>query len=65
MYDVVILTLEEQACGATCEGSCARPRTQVLHCADALRAAGARVEAVTAHDDAEVDAVLARYRSII
>jgi len=60
MYDVVILTLEESSCGGTCEGSCARPRTQVLHCSDALRAAGARVEAVTAHDDAEVDAVLAR-----
>jgi hypothetical protein len=60
MYDVVILTLEESACGDSCEGSCARPRTQVLHCADALRAAGAQVETVTAHDDAEVDAVLAR-----
>jgi hypothetical protein len=60
MYDVVILTLEESVCGDTCEGSCARPRTQVLHCADELRAAGARVETVTAHDDAEVDAVLAR-----
>lgn len=59
MYDVVILTLEESACGNSCEGSCARPRTQVLHCADALRAAGARVETVTAHDDTEVDAVIA------
>ena len=60
MYDVVILTLQESSCGDTCEGSCASPRTQVLHCGDALRAAGARVEMVTAHDDAEVDAVLAR-----
>lgn len=60
MYDVVILTLEESSCAGACEGSCARPRTQVLHCADALKAAGARVELVTAHDDAEVDAVLAR-----
>lgn len=63
MYDVVILTLEESSCGGSCEGSCARPRTQVLHCADALKAQGARVELVTAHDDAEVDAVLARFDS--
>jgi hypothetical protein len=63
MYDVVILTLEESSCGDSCEGSCARPRTQVLHCADALKAAGARVELVTAHDDAEVDAILARFDS--
>lgn len=61
MYDVVILTLEESSCGGSCEGSCSRPRTQVLHCADVLKAAGARVELVTAHDDAEVDAVLARF----
>jgi hypothetical protein len=67
MYDVVILTLEEPTCGSSCGSSCgdaeacARPRTQVLHCADALRAAGARVETVTAHDDAEVDALLARF----
>jgi hypothetical protein len=61
MYDVVILTLEESSCGGSCEGSCARPRTQVLHCADALKAEGARVELVTAHDDAEMDAVLARF----
>jgi hypothetical protein len=69
MYDVAILTLEDSACGNDgCGGGCgeattceSRPRTQVLHCADALAAAGARVETVTAHDDAAIDAVLARF----
>jgi hypothetical protein len=69
MYDVVILTLEEPptGCGGECEGCGAaeacdtRPRTPVLHCTDALTAAGARVETVTAHDDAAIDAVLARF----
>ena len=67
MFDVVILTLEDSGCGSTC-GGCSggaacdtRPRTPVLHCQDALTAAGARVETVTAHDDAEIDAVLARF----
>lgn len=36
------------------------PRVPVLACADALTAAGARVETVTARSDAEIDAVLAR-----
>ncbi|HEX5543714.1 MAG TPA: hypothetical protein VFX60_19525 [Micromonospora sp.] len=36
------------------------PRVPVLACADALTAAGARVEMVTAHSDAEIDALLAR-----
>ncbi|HEX5598309.1 MAG TPA: hypothetical protein VFX61_20185 [Micromonosporaceae bacterium] len=35
-------------------------RVPVLACADALTAAGARVEIVTANSDAEIDAVLAR-----
>ncbi|MGV9210585.1 diacylglycerol kinase family protein [Micromonospora sp. RB23] len=42
--------------------SCAsdRPRVPVLACADALTARGARVQTVTAHSDAEIDAVLAQ-----
>jgi Diacylglycerol kinase catalytic domain len=52
LYDVVVLTLGEQ------EG--ARPRVPVLACSDALAAAGARVEAVTATSDAAIDGVLAR-----
>lgn len=51
--------------GHDCDGDCGtceqRPRTPVLHCSDALTAAGARVEAVTAYSDAEIDAVLARF----
>lgn len=39
------------------------PRTPVLHCADALRESGARVEMITATDDTELDAVLARFDS--
>jgi hypothetical protein len=35
-------------------------RVPVLRCADALGAAGARVETVTAYSDTEIDAVLAR-----
>ncbi|WP_433128141.1 hypothetical protein ACQPWW_00815 [Micromonospora sp. CA-240977] len=37
-----------------------RPRVPVLACSDALIARGARVEMITAHSDAEIDAVLAR-----
>lgn len=54
MYDVVVLTLGDR------EAGCAAPRVPVLACADALTAAGARVETVTAGSDAEIDAVLAR-----
>lgn len=36
------------------------PRVPVLNCADALTAAGARVETVTARSDAEIDEVLSR-----
>ncbi|MEW2476181.1 hypothetical protein AB0875_20540 [Micromonospora gifhornensis] len=39
---------------------CETPRVPVLACADALTAGGARVEAVTARSDAEIDDVLAR-----
>ncbi|SDY23126.1 hypothetical protein SAMN05444365_1011138 [Micromonospora pattaloongensis] len=73
MYDVVLLTLGTGAgpggggdacCGSCTEGESDRcgdaPRVPVLRCADALTAAGARVETVTAHSDAEIDAVLAR-----
>jgi len=43
------------------EPDCAdAPRVPVLACADALTAAGARVETVTARSDTEIDAVLAR-----
>jgi hypothetical protein len=59
VYDVVLLTLGE---GAGCGDACGtgRPRVPVLACADALGAAGARVETVTTCSDAEIDAVLAR-----
>lgn len=52
MYEVVVLTLGD-------EGS-AGPRVPVLACSDALTAAGARVEAVTATSDTAIDEVLAR-----
>ncbi|MEU4621043.1 hypothetical protein AB0G04_13820 [Actinoplanes sp. NPDC023801] len=67
MYDVVLLSLAEgsgDGCGSGCGGcnaTCATPRTPVLACADALRAAGARVETVLAGSDAEIDEVLARF----
>jgi hypothetical protein len=64
VYDVILLSLAEgggcgSACGG-CETACS-PRTPVLACADALRAAGARVETVVAGSDAEIDAVAARF----
>lgn len=52
MQHVLILTLVEG-------GDCGR-RVPVLHCADALRQAGAEVEIVSAQSDAEIDALLAR-----
>ncbi|MEV0717211.1 diacylglycerol kinase family protein [Asanoa sp. NPDC050611] len=68
MYDVVLLTLAEGAgaacCGADSCDSHAKAdtlRAPVRACLDALRAAGARVETVTAHADKDIDAVLARF----
>ena len=45
---------------AAATGSCA-PRVPVLACAEALTAAGARVETITAASDQEIDDVLARF----
>ena len=74
MYDVIVLSLAEGggsaagACGTACGGcgpaekeTCDTPRVPVLKCVDALTAAGARVETVTASSDAEIDAVIARF----
>jgi hypothetical protein len=69
VYDVVILGLgpglPEGACGSACGGCSAltscEPRVPVLECADALTAAGARVETITAGSDQEIDDVLARF----
>jgi hypothetical protein len=74
VYDVILLSLAEGggsaagACGSACGGCgsaqrevCDTPRVPVLKCADALTAAGARVETVTASSDAEIDAVIARF----
>jgi hypothetical protein len=72
VYDVVVLSFAEgggtaDACGAGGCGGCGPaeksacgPRVPVLECADALTAAGARVETVVAGSDAEIDDVLAR-----
>lgn len=72
VFDVLILSLREgppaDACGSgggcggcgPAEAACA-PRVPVLTCSDALSAAGARVETVTAGSDAEIDAALARF----
>lgn len=68
MYDVVLLSMAEPEGGCCGDDGCGdghgdtapRPRVPVLHCADALRAAGARVETVTACSDGELDGVLAR-----
>jgi hypothetical protein len=63
--DVVLLSLSDGGgCGASCGtgGGCsgsARPRTQVLACADVLTASGARVDLRTACSDQEIDEVLA------
>ena len=74
MYDVILLSLAEGggsaagACGSACGGCgtagaevCDTHRVPVLKCADALTAAGARVETVTASSDQEIDAVIARF----
>jgi hypothetical protein len=63
MIDVVLLSIAEGGgCGSSCGGceSACAPRTPVLACADALTAAGARVETVVASSDGEIDAVIAR-----
>lgn len=60
------------ACGTACGGCgsaadesapevCDKPRVPVLKCADALTEAGARVETVVVHSDADIDAVIARF----
>ncbi|MEV4623382.1 diacylglycerol kinase family protein [Asanoa sp. NPDC049573] len=54
----------EACCGADACASHAKAdtlRAPVRACVDALVAAGARVETVTAHDDKDIDAVLARF----
>jgi hypothetical protein len=70
VYDVVLLSLVEGAGSASCGSDCAgcgtdktacTPRVPVLTCADALKAAGARVEIVMASSDEEIDAVLKRF----
>jgi hypothetical protein len=68
VYDVVILSLSEGGEGDACGGGCGgcgtaskAPRVPVLECADALTAAGARVETVTACSDAEIDEGIARF----
>ncbi len=65
MYDVVLLSLDEGGCGGCGDAGCGgeakkAPRVPVLACADALTAAGARVETVTACSDTEIDEVVAR-----
>ncbi|HEU4421966.1 MAG TPA: diacylglycerol kinase family protein [Pilimelia sp.] len=55
MYDVVLLTLGD----GPADGGCGT-RAPVLACADALRAAGAHTEIITATSDLEIDAILAR-----
>jgi hypothetical protein len=67
--DVVVLSLSESGacgCGDSCgaaggsrAGGPARPRTQVLACADVLTASGARVALRTACSDEDIDEVLA------
>jgi hypothetical protein len=68
LYDVVLLTLAEGAgeacCGADACATHAQAdtlRAPVRACVDALGAAGARVETITAHSDRDIDAVLARF----
>ncbi len=63
MSPVVILTLRDpvqHGCGGGDACSCSGVQLTVLACAEALRAAGAEVEPVTADSDAELDAVVKR-----
>jgi hypothetical protein len=55
VYDVVVLTLDDAPAGGCAS---AQPRVPVLTCRDALVAAGARVETVTAYSDQDIDGVL-------
>ena len=57
MVDVVQLALGEDS-SCTCHDGACGTRTPILSCRDALRAAGAEVETVVAHADAEIDAAL-------
>jgi len=56
VYDVVLVTLG---------GGCGAPRVPVLACADALGAAGATVQTVTAESDADIDAALDGRRLVV
>jgi hypothetical protein len=62
VYDVVLLTLGDGDDGCGSDAGCCtpKPRVPVLACADALTAAGARVEMITSGSDADIDEVLAR-----
>ncbi|MEV4640736.1 diacylglycerol kinase family protein [Actinoplanes sp. NPDC049548] len=51
----------DAACGPDERDVCDKPRVPVLKCVDALTEAGARVETVVAHSDADIDAVIARF----
>ncbi|MEV6526285.1 diacylglycerol kinase family protein [Longispora sp. NPDC051575] len=64
MSEVIILTLGDGAGGCCDDGGCGT-RTPVLHCRDALRAAGAEVTLVTANSDAEIDAVLESNKRLV
>jgi hypothetical protein len=57
VHRVLILTLVD--------GECASPRTPVLSCRDALRAAGAEVDLVSAGSDAEIDSALDGARLVV
>jgi hypothetical protein len=63
VYEVVLLSLSDgTGCGGggcACGGA-ARPRAQVMACADALTAEGAMVSTPMACSDEEIDAVIAR-----
>ncbi|GAA0724608.1 hypothetical protein Drose_37920 [Dactylosporangium roseum] len=58
MVDVVLLALGEGT-ECACENGACGTRTPILACRDALRIAGAQVETVIAHNDAEIDKALA------
>jgi hypothetical protein len=63
VYEVMLLSLSDGAgcgCSGGSGGGCARPRAQVLACADVLTGEGATVTTPTACSDAEIDEVIAR-----